>query len=179
MNWDNQNNKDPWGNNSGNNQDFDDLLKKFSTILGGKKTNGKSPSGGGFGFSPKRMLTYGFFALLVIYAALSVYQLDPGERSVVLRLGKYYKEETEGLRFMLAGIDQRFVEDVALTRRYSQTANMLTQDENLVDVTVSVQYRISNLKDFVLNVRDPEASLRKALESALRFVVGDLSLIHI
>ena len=36
MNWDNQNNKDPWGNNSGNNQDFDDLLKKFSTILGGK-----------------------------------------------------------------------------------------------------------------------------------------------
>ena len=176
MNWDNQNNKDPWGNNSGNNQDFDDLLKKFSTILGGKKSNGKSPSGGGFGFSPKRMLTYGFFALLVIYAALSVYQLDPGERSVVLRLGKYYKEETEGLKFMLAGIDQRFVEDVALTRRYSQTANMLTQDENLVDVTVSVQYRISNLKDFVLNVRDPEASLRKALESALRFVVGDNSL---
>ena len=107
--------------------------------------------------------TYGFFALLVIYAALSVYQLDPGERSVVLRLGKYHKEETEGLRFMLAGIDQRFVEDVALTRRYSQTANMLTQSENLVDVTVSVQYRISNLKDFVLNVRDPEASLKKEL----------------
>ena len=48
---------------------------------------------------------------------------------------------------MLFGIDQRFKEDVALTRRYSQTANMLTQDENLVDVTVSVQYRISNIKD--------------------------------
>ena len=55
---------------------------------------------------------------------------------------------------MLAGIDERYVENVALTRRYSQTANMLTKDENLVDVTISVQYRIKNLKDFVLNVRE-------------------------
>jgi membrane protease subunit HflK len=47
---------------------------------------------------------------------------------------------------MLAGIDERYVENVALTRRYSQTANMLTKDENLVDVTISVQYRIKNLK---------------------------------
>ena len=35
MNWDNQDNKDPWGNRSnGNDQDFDDLLKRFSSILG-------------------------------------------------------------------------------------------------------------------------------------------------
>ena len=77
---------------------------------------------------------------------------------------------------MIAGIDERFVENVALTRRFSQTANMLTQDENLVDVTISIQYRIKNLKDFVLNVNDPEASLRQATESSLRHVVGDNSL---
>ena len=77
---------------------------------------------------------------------------------------------------MLAGIDERYVENVALTRRYSQTANMLTKDENLVDVTISVQYRIKNLKDFVLNVRDPESSLREATESSLRHVVGDNTL---
>ena len=40
--------------------------------------------------------------------------------------------------------NKRFVENVALTRRFSQTANMLTQDENLVDVTISIQYRIKN-----------------------------------
>ena len=34
MNWDNKDNKDPWGNRSnGNDQDFDDLLKRFSSIL--------------------------------------------------------------------------------------------------------------------------------------------------
>ena len=53
---------------------------------------------------------------------------------------------------------------------------MLTKDENIVDVTVSAQYRIANLKDFVLNVKDPENSLKQALESALRHVVGDFTL---
>ena len=65
---------------------------------------------------------------------------------------------------------------MTLTRRYSQSANMLTKDENIVDVTVSAQYRIANLKDFVLNVKDPESSLRQATESALRHVVGDNTL---
>ena len=144
MNWDNQDNKDPWGNrSSGNDQDFDDLLKRFSSILGSKSGGGKgSSSGGGFNFSPSRFLGYGFFVFAIIYLSASIYTVQPGERVVILRLGEYHTETTEGLNFMLFGIDQRFKEDVALTRRYSQTANMLTQDENLVDVTVSVQYRI-------------------------------------
>ena len=107
---------------------------------------------------------------------MSIYQLDSPERAVVLRFGEYHAETGEVSNFMLAGIDERYVENVALTRRYSQTANMLTKDENLVDVTISVQYRIKNLKDFVLNVRDPESSLREATESSLRHVVGDNTL---
>jgi membrane protease subunit HflK len=80
------------------------------------------------------------------------------------------------LNFRLAGIDDRYIENVSLTRRYTQTNSMLTKDENIVDVTVSAQYRIANLKDFVLNVKDPEGSLRNAIESALRHVVGDNTL---
>ena len=49
---------------------------------------------------------------------------------------------------------------------------MLTKDENIVDVNMTVQYVISDTKDFVLTVRDPEASLSHAAESALRHVVG-------
>ena len=176
MNWDNQNNKDPWGNNN-DAPDFDELIKKFSAFFGGgnSQSNGSS-SGGGFKMPMRSMFGYGFFALAVIYASLSVYQLDSSEQAVVLRFGKYYETTDEGLNFMLAGIDERYVENVTLTRRYSQSANMLTKDENIVDVTVSAQYRIANLKDFVLNVKDPESSLRQATESALRHVVGDNTL---
>jgi membrane protease subunit HflK len=177
VNWDNQNNKDPWGNNSNDAADFDELIKKFSSIFGGgnKQSNGSS-SGGDFKMPTKKLFSYGFFAAAVIYGSLCVYQLDSSEQSVVLRFGEYHKTSEEGLNFMLAGVDERYIENVTLTRRYSQSANMLTKDENIVDVTVSAQYRIANLKDFILNVKDPEASLRQATESALRHVVGDNTL---
>ena len=178
MNWENQN-KDPWGNKN-DSPDFDDLIKRFSSILGGKKSssNGSGGSGnnGGLKFPSSRIFLYAFVGFLILYASQCVYQLDASERAVILRLGEFYEEQEEGLNFRLAGIDERYIENVSLTRRYTQTNSMLTKDENIVDVTVSAQYRIANLKDFVLNVKDPESSLRNAIESALRHVVGDNTL---
>ena len=178
MNWENQN-KDPWGNKN-DGPDFDELMKKFSSILGGKKSsnNGSGSSGnhGGFKFPSSRMFLYALFGFSIVYASQCIYQLDASERAIILRLGEYHEEQEEGLNFRLAGIDERYIENVSLTRRYTQTNSMLTKDENIVDVTVSAQYRIANLKDFVLNVKDPEGSLRNAIESALRHVVGDNTL---
>jgi len=177
MNWDNQD-KDPWGGKN-DAPDFDDLLKKFSSVLGAKKatsSNSSGSGGGGSKLSSSRIFLYAFFAFLIVYASHCIYQLDASERAVILRLGKFHEEQSEGLNFRLAGIDDRYIENVSLTRRYTQTNSMLTKDENIVDVTVSAQYRIANLKDFVLNVKDPEGSLRNAIESALRHVVGDNTL---
>ena len=178
MNWENQN-KDPWGNKN-DAPDFDELIKKFSSILGGKKTssNGSGNGGnpGGLKFPSSRIFLYALFGFSLIYAFQCIYQLDASERAVILRFGEFLEEQDEGLNFRLAGIDERFIENVSLTRRYTQTNSMLTKDENIVDVTVSAQYRIANLKDFVLNVKDPEGSLRNAIESALRHVVGDNTL---
>jgi membrane protease subunit HflK len=50
---------------------------------------------------------------------------------------------------------------------------MLTQDENIVEVRLSVQYVINDPEKFVLKVREPERSLQHATQSALRHVVGD------
>ena len=49
---------------------------------------------------------------------------------------------------------------------------MLTQDENIVEVSLSAQYVIDDPTHFVLKVRDPEISLQHAAQSALRHVVG-------
>jgi|TARA_B000000477_G_C6085684_1_gene225327 membrane protease subunit HflK len=181
VNWENQD-KDPWGNKN-DAPDFDELMKKFSSILGGKKSSSNGSGGGGnntdfkgFKFPSSKIFIYALFGFSIVYASQCIYQLDASERAVILRFGKFYEEQTEGLNFRLAGIDERYIENVSLTRRYTQTNSMLTKDENIVDVTVSAQYRIANLKDFVLNVRDPEGSLRNAIESALRHVVGDNTL---
>ena len=145
MNWDNQN-KDPWGGKN-DAPDFDELVKKFSSILGGKKSSSNGSggsSGGGFKIPTSRVLLYALFGFLIVYASQSVYQLDASERAVILRFGKFYEEQQEGLNFRLAGIDERYIENVSLTRRYTQTNSMLTKDENIVDVTVSAQYRLAS-----------------------------------
>src|SRR5699024_11842213 len=61
-------------------------------------------------------------------------------------------------------------------RAYSREGPRLTEDENILEVPLTVQYKINNLKDFVLNVNGPEMSLQQATESALRHVVGSTSM---
>ena len=123
-----------------------------------------------------RIMMYALFGLLVLAGFQSIYIVEEQERAVILRLGKFNEEQQPGLNFKIPVIDQKFEENVTITRRESQSVSMLTKDENIVDVTVSAQYRIANLKDFVLNVKDPENSLKQALDSALRHVVGDFTL---
>jgi len=123
-----------------------------------------------------RIMLYALFGLLVLAGFQSIYIVEEQERAVILRLGKFNEEQQPGLNFKIPIIDQKFEENVTITRRESQSVSMLTKDENIVDVTVSAQYRIANLKDFVLNVKDPENSLKQALDSALRHVVGDFTL---
>ena len=73
-------------------------------------------------------------------------------------------------------MDQVVPVNVTKERQYASEGRMLTQDENIVELQIVVQYNISDVKSFVLNVRDPEFSLRQATESALRHVVGSTRL---
>ena len=125
MNWDN-NNKDPWGNNN-DAPDFDELMKKFSAILGGKKSSSNNGSGGynsGFTMPTGRIMLYALFGLLVLAGFQSIYIVEEQERAVILRLGKFNEEQQPGLNFKIPLIDQKFEENVTITRRESQSVSM-------------------------------------------------------
>jgi modulator of FtsH protease HflK len=49
---------------------------------------------------------------------------------------------------------------------------MLTKDENIVDIELSVQYRISDIENYLFNVSDPDMTLRQLTKAAVREVVG-------
>jgi membrane protease subunit HflK len=49
---------------------------------------------------------------------------------------------------------------------------MLTKDENIVEIILTAQYRVKNAPDYLFNVRDPDVTLKQAMESAIREVVG-------
>ncbi|HAU09148.1 MAG TPA: FtsH protease activity modulator HflK, partial [Gammaproteobacteria bacterium] len=72
--------------------------------------------------------------------------------------------------------DRKFQANVTRERSYSKQGQMLTEDENIIEVPLTVQYKISDLQAFVLNVEDPEASLQHATDSAVRHVVGSTAM---
>ena len=63
-------------------------------------------------------------------------------------------------------------ENVTRVRLFTTDEQMLTKDLNIVDIKLSVQYRIQDARAFILNVDQPEETLKQATSSALRHVVA-------
>lgn len=165
-------NNDPWGGNNQGPPDLDEALKKFQEKLGGLFGGG---SGGGGGKTPGLSAgALGAVGLIVlfIWGVFGFYQVDQQEQAVVLRLGVYHSTVGAGLHWNPPLIDSVEKVNVTKVRSAEHRASMLTEDENIVDVPMSVQYTVSNPADFLLKVRDPEHTLEQAMESALRHVVG-------
>ncbi|MEP4486943.1 MAG: FtsH protease activity modulator HflK [Halioglobus sp.] len=166
--------KDPWGGGDQGPPDLDEALKKlqekFGGLFGGKSSGGAGGSGGaGVSGGLIGVLITG---AVVVWALMGFYQIDQQERGVVLRFGKYLETVQPGLQWNPPLIDEVTNVNTTKVRAASFREIMLTQDENIVEVNLSVQYVIDNPTDFVLKVRDPERSLQHASQSALRHVVG-------
>lgn len=185
----NSNNQDPWGGRRGGGgggdrkgpPDLDEAFRKLQDSLngmfGGKKKSGGNGSGAGAG----KAGGIGLIAIVVaVLAAMwlysAIYVVDEQEQAVVLRFGKYYETVGPGLNMYFPPMDRKFQENVTRERAYSKQGQMLTEDENIVEVPLTVQYKITNLQDFVLNVDQPEVSLQHATDSALRHVVGSTNM---
>ena len=174
----NSNNQEPWGGRKGGGRqgppDLDEAFRKLQESLnglfgGGKKRGDDSGRSGGGGFG---LLFVGLGLLAVVWLYSAIYVVDEQEQAVVLRFGKYHETVGPGLNIYFPPIDRKFQENVTRERAYSKQGAMLTEDENIIEVPLTVQYRVSNLQDFVLNVDQPEVSLQHATDSAVRHVVG-------
>jgi len=187
----NGDNKDPWGGGNNNNRggkgggdqgppDLDEALRKLQDKLNGifggsgkKSSGGYGGDGGGSSSSSGVGLIVAVFVIaLVAWVVMGFYTVDQQERGVVLKLGKFSETVGPGLQWNPPLIDVVEIVNTTRLRTRDHRALMLTKDENIVDIEMTVQYLISDAKGFVLTVRDPESSLSHAAESALRHVVG-------
>ncbi len=167
-------NKDPW--NSGEQPpDLEEVLRNVSNrlkaIFGGSK-GGRSTEVGSNGPG-------GVFPILLVAALLwvgwdSVHILDQAERGVVLRFGKYSRLLEPGISLTFPRpIETMTMVNVSNVRSVEDSGQMLTQDENIVELNYTVQFRVLDPQMFLFRVRDPEATLLSAAESALREAVGN------
>lgn len=191
------NDNDPWGGrrkSQGGPPDLDEVVRKLQQKLGGLfgGKGGKAGKGSGGEGGPRNNLPgiIGLIAVIVVvWIALdSVYIIQPAQRGVVLRFGKYVDTLQPGPSIRLPRpIEQVIRVDVDRIRTLEigyhsnegrqqmavlSEASMLTQDENIVDVKLAVQYKVKSPSDYLFHDRDPDVTIRDATESAIREVVG-------
>ena len=123
--------------------------------------------------------------VLVLLVAKGVFKVDPGAQGVVLRFGKINRVTDPGLHFAVPIMESYAVVDVQEIRRVEvgfagdtalPEALMLTGDENIVEVRMVVQYRVSDPESYLYRLAYPEKTLHTAAEVAIRTVVGQTNI---
>jgi len=180
--------------------DLDELWRDFNRRLNGlfgRRGGGGNRSGGSGGFKPDPRGA-GLGAIAVLAAALVIwfgsgfYIVQEGQVGVVTTFGRFTETTSAGFRWRMPWpIQAHEVVDVLSLRTLEvgqrgrtdrlREALMLTDDENIVDLHFTVQYRIkegaTGARDFLFNSRfgrdrDPSDVVLQVAESAMREVVG-------
>ena len=176
--------KDPWGNNGSGNRggqdgppDLDQIVRNLQRRLGGLFGGSGDGNGqGGQGGSQGNGAAVGLIIAVIagLWLATGFYQVNDFERGVVLRFGDAQEDiAMPGLHWHVPWpIETVEKVNVAEIAEYQYKTEMLTRDENIVTVAVSVQYRRADPLSFLFNVRQPEVTLEDVTDSAVREVVG-------
>ena len=180
----------PWGKRppggggpGGQPPDIEELLRKSQD-----KVRQMLP--GGFGSGKGLMLV--LIAGIALWLGSGFYRVQPGQQGIELLFGRYVKTTSAGLNYWFPGpIGEALTPNVDRTnqitigfrgageggtRDVAQESLMLTGDQNIIDVDFVVQWRIKNAADFLFNIRNPEATVKIASESAIREVMGQTDL---
>ena len=169
---------DPWKNRKKNQgpPDLDKLFGQFHQRLRGLLKEGNGSGGNTSGSSENAslgiILGIVFFGIIIIWLLSSFYIVHPAEEAVVLRFGRYVETQGPGLHFAPTFIEKAYKIDTILVHDFIYKSDMLTKDESIIDVEISVQYRRSDPEAFLFNVANPVMSLKEASASALRQVIG-------
>jgi len=194
----NNNKKSPWEDDAvdvspkrnTSQPNFDDFFNKGHSSFNDafKKFKNNKETGNSKLFSILLVVMFG------LWLATGFYVVDEGEEALVIRFGKYQRTATTGLNYHIPSpIETAIKEKVDILRKEDvgfrsssstrigaldssnnvpQESLMLTGDENIVDINFIVQWKITNLKNFVFNVYNTRETVRSVAESAMREVIG-------
>lgn len=171
-----------------------DFNRKLSGLFGSRGGGGGStPPGRGDGpssFQPDMKSAGVGLALIGAVVVLGwlgsgFFIVQEGQQAVVTSFGKFSHTVDAGFQWRLPYPFQAH-ETVSVTQLRSievgrnavvqatglRDSSMLTQDENIVDIRFTVQYRLSDARDYLFENRNPDDAVLQAAESAVREIVG-------
>ncbi|MEO7243588.1 MAG: FtsH protease activity modulator HflK [Rubrivivax sp.] len=181
--------------------DLDELWRDFNRKLGGlyggnrgrrpdSGGNGDRPPGGGPNFQPD-MKSAGIgvgligAVMLLVWLGSGFFIVQEGQQAVVTSFGRYSHTSDAGFQWRLPYPFQAN-ETVSVTQLRSvevgrstvaqatglRDSSMLTQDENIIDIRFTVQYRLKDARAYLFENRNPDDAVVLAAESAVREIVG-------
>jgi modulator of FtsH protease HflK len=124
-----------------------------------------------------RSLLATLVVIFAVWLTTGFYKVEPDQVGVVMRFGRFVDKLGPGLHYHLplpveTVLLPRVTEINELKLGNGAVTQMLTGDENIVEATAAVSWRISDPIKFLFNVYDPEATVRVAAESAVRQVIA-------
>ena len=172
-----------WGARDNKNQEQSppDIEEVFNNLL--KKLGGGNKKGGSNNTSPN-MPSFNLGKILpiavviggIIWGASGFYTIKEAERGVTLRFGEFHSIVQPGLNWKPTFIDKVIPVNVEQVRELKTQGAMLTKDENMVKVEMTVQYRVQNPEKYLFSVSNADNSLGQATDSALRYVIGHMTM---
>jgi membrane protease subunit HflK len=173
--------RNPWGQpprprrpgGGGNVASLDEFLKKSRARFGGRFP----PQDG------RPYWLYGLIAFLLLWVLFtSVHRIGPQERGVVTVFGRYWSTMAPGIGFSwpapIGRVQKIDVENIReFTIPTGEGENLiLTGDQNVIDLTYSVRWNISDPQLYAFQMAEPEATIQEVAESAMRAVVSRMTL---
>lgn len=167
-----------------------DLSQKLNNLFGRGSSGGNNDNRTADGKGVDVPIMPILAIIIAIWMATGFYIVDQGSLGVVQRFGKFTQTTEPGPRWHWPfPIETKTIVNMEQVRRLevgyrsngegsgSKTkvpneALMLTEDENIIDMQVAVQYKLKNAKDYVFNNRDTDKAVMSAAETAIREVVG-------
>jgi len=186
-------NQNPWGGNGQGpkaprppelDKIMSDMRNRYGRFLPGGGSSGRSG---------------GAIILLVIlvlagWAATGFYRVNPQQQGVVLRFGEWVRTTTPGLHYHLPSpIESVLTPEVtrdnrleigfrdiagrsASRRDIADESQMITGDENIVDIDFVVFWRISDAGAYLFNLADPDETIKVAAEAVMREIIGQTAI---
>ncbi|OHR70969.1 protease modulator HflK [Haemophilus sp. HMSC71H05] len=176
-------NENGWGSRDNKNQEQSppDIEEVFNNLL--KKLGGGNKKGGSNNTSPNipsfnlgKILPIAVVIGGIIWGASGFYTIKEAERGVTLRFGEFHSTVQPGLNWKPTFIDKVVPVNVEQVRELKTQGAMLTKDENMVKVEMTVQYRVQNPEKYLFSVSNADNSLGQATDSALRYVIGHMTM---
>lgn len=152
---------------------FNNLLKKMGANKG---SNGNGENTPPSSFPLSKILPLVAILAAIVWGASGFYTVKEAERGVVTRFGKLNEIVQPGLNWKPTFIDEVNPVNIERVMELKTNGSMLTQDENMVLVEMTVQYRVDNPANYLFNVKNPDDSLKQATDSALRYVIGHMTM---